>query len=67
MVPLELSSIWKHKISDLLTNTNSRLKAYSMDAIKWEGMIGASLMYENQYLVVPLLLTNTTKFKFTRK
>ena len=41
--------------SDLLTYINSKLRTYSRDLIKPEGMIETSFMYENQCLVVPFI------------
>ena len=45
--------------SDSLTYTNSKLRTYSGDVIRPEGMIEASLMYENQCLVVSFIVANT--------
>ena len=45
--------------SDSLTYTNSKLRTYSWDFIKPEGMTEASLMYKNQCLVVSLIVANT--------
>ena len=60
---LKVSSTWKHSAikhkSDSLTYTNSKLRIYLGDLIKLEGMIEASLMYENQCLVVPFIAANT--------
>ena len=45
--------------SDSLTYTNSKLRTYSRDVIKLEGMSEVSFMYENQCLVVPFIVDNT--------
>ena len=45
--------------SDSLTYTSSKLRTYTGDLIKPEGMIEASFMYENQCLVVRLIAANT--------
>ena len=42
-----------------LTYTNSKLRTYSGDFIKPEGMTEASFMYENQCLVVWFIVANT--------
>ena len=42
-----------------LTYTNSKLRTYSEDFIKPEGMIDASFMYDGKYLVVPFFVANT--------
>ena len=45
--------------SDSLTYTNTKLRNYSADVIKQEGMIEVSFMYENQCLVVSLIVAKT--------
>ena len=45
--------------SDSLTYTNSKLRTYSGDLIKPEGMIEESFMYGNQCLVVLFIVANT--------
>ena len=45
--------------SDSLTYTNSKLRTYSGDLIKPEGMIEESFLYENQCLVVLFIVANT--------
>ena len=45
--------------SDSLTYTNSKLRTYSGDLIKPEGMTEASFMYENQCFVVLFIVANT--------
>ena len=45
--------------SDSLTYTNSKLRTYSGDLIKSEGMIEESFLYENQCLVVLFIVANT--------
>ena len=44
--------------SDSLTYTNSKLRTYSGDLIKPEGMIEESFMYGNQCLVVLFIVAN---------
>ena len=46
-------------MSDSLTYTNSKLRTYSGDLIKPEGMIEESFLYENQCLVVLFIVANT--------
>ena len=58
IINMETYNTIKRK-SDSLTYTNSKLRTYSGDLIKPEGMIEASFMYENQCLVVPLIAANT--------
>ena len=41
--------------SDSLTYTNGKLRTYSGDFVKPEGMIEASFIYENQCLVVSFI------------
>ena len=45
--------------SDSLTYTNSKLRTYSGDLMKPEGMTEASFMYENQCFVVLFIVANT--------
>ena len=45
--------------SDSLTHAKSKLRTYSGDLMKPEGMIEASFMYENQCLVVAFIVANT--------
>ena len=54
---METYNAIEHKL-DSLTYTNSKLGTSSGDAIKLEGMIEASFMYESQCLVVPFTVAN---------
>ena len=55
---MEIYNTIKRK-ADSLTHTKSKLRTYSRDLMKPEGMIEASVMYENQCLVVPFIVANT--------
>ena len=58
IIKMDTYNTIKHK-SDSLTYTNSKLRTYSGDFIKPGGMIEASFMYENQWLVVLFIVANT--------
>ena len=50
---------WGESCGKGLTYTNTKLRTYSGDFIKPEGMIEVSFMYENQCLVVSLIVAKT--------
>ena len=58
IINMEIYNTIKRK-SDSLTYTNSKLRTYSGDLMKPEGMTEASFMYENQCFVVPFIVANT--------
>ena len=58
IINMEIYNAIKCK-SDLLTHTNSKLRTYLGDLVKLERIIEASLMYENQCLVVLFIVANT--------
>ena len=58
IINMETYNAIKHK-SDSLTYTNSKLRTYSGDLVKPEGMIEVSFMYENRCLVVLFIVANT--------
>ena len=58
IINMEIYNAIKCK-SDLLTYTNSKLRTYLGDLVKLERIIEASLMYENQCLVVLFIVANT--------
>ena len=58
IINMETYNTIKRK-SDSLTYTNSKLRTYSGDLIKPEGMTEASFMYENQCFVVLFIVANT--------
>ena len=58
IINMETYNTIKRK-SDSLTYTNSKLRTYSGDLMKPEGMTEASFMYENQCFVVLFIVANT--------
>ena len=58
IINMETYNTIKRK-SDSLTYTNSKLRTYSGDLVKPEGMIEVSFMYENRCLIVLFIVANT--------